>query len=62
MKKWLCLLSAVCAGAWFVMPRSSGSPPPDAVDEAPKELVFVPVKIDGPAHDPARHRDRKSVV
>jgi len=26
-----------------------------AADDAPKELVFVPVKIDAPVHDPAKH-------
>ena len=27
----------------------------DAVDEAPKELMFLPVKVDGPVHNPAQH-------
>ncbi len=27
----------------------------DPAAEAPKELVFVPVRIDGPVHDPAKH-------
>ena len=42
-------------GACCLVLRSSGSPPPGSDSEAPKELVFVPVKIDGPVHDPARH-------
>ena len=49
------LLVAILIGLWCVMSPSAGSPPADAVDEAPKELVFVPVKIDGPVHDPAKH-------
>lgn len=40
--KWLWLLPLVCMGA-------------EPAGDAPRELLFVPVKIDGPAHDPARH-------
>ena len=29
-----------CGGVWFVVAPSAGSPPADAVDEAPKELLF----------------------
>ena len=55
-KNWLWLLAAVCCCAWLLAPRISGTPAADpAADEAPRELVFVPVKIDGPVHDPARH-------
>jgi len=53
--RWLWLLAAVGAGVWCLAPRSSVRAAADAVDEAPKELVFVPVKVDGPVHDPARH-------
>jgi hypothetical protein len=38
------VLPVILLGAWRV-----------GADEAPKELVFVPVKIDGPVHDPAKH-------
>src|SRR5690349_20863467 len=56
MKKWIFAIPAICAAVWFLIPLSSGSPPPDAAGGMPqKELVFVPVKVDGPAHDPARH-------
>jgi len=44
MKKWLLFVSVVGIGAWLA-----------AGDEAPKELLFVPLKIDGPVHDPAKH-------
>ena len=55
MFRRMMLLSGVVLGIWCVMVPSAGSPPTDAVDEAPKELVFVPTKIDGPVHDPAKH-------
>src|ERR1022692_435600 len=55
MIKRVMLLIVILVGAWCVMLLSAGSPPADAVNEAPKELVFVPVKIDGPIHDPAKH-------
>jgi hypothetical protein len=55
MIRRMMLLGVVLFGVWCVMVLSAGSPPADAVDEAPKELVFVPVKIDGPVHDPAKH-------
>jgi len=48
-------LAAVCLGVWFLALRSAGAPPAGAADQAPTELVFVPVKIDGPVHDPAHH-------
>jgi len=46
---------AILLGVWFVMLLSAGPTPADAVEAAPKELSFVPVKIDGPVHDPAKH-------
>ena len=55
MFRRMMLLVVILLGVWCLMVPSSGSPPADAVDEAPKELVFVPVKIDGPVHDPAKH-------
>ena len=55
MIRRMMLLVVILLGVWCVMVLSAGSPPADAVDEAPKELVFVPVKIDGPVHDPAKH-------
>jgi 3-keto-disaccharide hydrolase/FG-GAP-like repeat len=45
MFRRMMLLVAVVLGVWYAQ----------AADEAPKELVFVPVKIDGPVHDPAKH-------
>ncbi len=55
MKRWLWLPLAACACAWFLMPRFSGAAAPESIDEAAKELVFVPLKIDGPVHNPAQH-------
>jgi hypothetical protein len=54
-KKLFWLAPVMCSGFWCVPPRSSGSPPAGGVEEAPKELIFVPVKIDGPVHNPAMH-------
>ena len=31
------------------------APPEEPAAEAPRELLFVPVKIDGPVHNPAKH-------
>jgi hypothetical protein len=53
--RWLWLLPMVCVSGWFLAPRSSGSPAAEAVEEAPRELMFVPLKVDGPVHDPAKH-------
>ena len=55
MTKWMKLLGPALIAGWCLIPHSSGSPPADSPGDAPKELVFVPVKIDGPVHDPARH-------
>lgn len=55
MKKWLWFVPVGCICIWCLAPRSSATPPAAAVDEAPRELLFVPQKIDGPVHDPARH-------
>jgi hypothetical protein len=43
MKKWLLVPVLAWFAAW------------SAVDDAPKDLQFKLVKIDGPVHDPARH-------
>lgn len=54
-KRSALLLVVVAAGlCWFISP-SAGNPQAAADPEAPKELVFKVVKIDGPVHDPARH-------
>lgn len=55
MKRRLWLVSAACICFWSLALPSGGSPPADTVDGAPKELMFVPVKVDGPVHDPTRH-------
>src|SRR4051812_38175400 len=43
--KWLLFPVSLVAGSCFLF----------AADQAPKELLFTPVKIDGPVHDPAHH-------
>ena len=43
--KWLLFPLALVAGLCYLF----------AADAAPKELLFTPVKIDGPVHDPAHH-------
>src|ERR1700721_4497636 len=59
--KWLALLGAVVAGVCCLAIRSTATyladptPPADVTDQPPKELVFVPVKVDGPVHDPSKH-------
>ena len=53
-KKWLWLFMALGVVGWVLIPRSSGSPAAEPAAEAPKELIFEPVKVDGPVHDPAR--------
>jgi len=46
-----CAAALACAG-WLAM-RSTAQSAVSA--EAPKELIFVPVKIDGPVHNPPAH-------
>src|ERR1700720_281026 len=53
--RWLAFGVAVCALAWCMVWLSGGGRGADTWAEPPRELVFVPVKIDGPVHDPARH-------
>ena len=55
MKDWLKLLVPACAGIWLLVPHTSGSPAAQEQSEAPRELMFDVVKIDGPVHDPAHH-------
>src|SRR5262249_45945259 len=40
-------LGAILLGVWYAVAADDAPPP--------KELVFVPLKIDGPVHDPAKH-------
>lgn len=44
------LLAALCLAL-----ASSARPPADAADSALSEPIFLPVKVDGPVHDPANH-------
>ncbi len=55
--KTRCLLTAaaVCVFVSCSAPPSSNNPPADTPAEMPKEVRFVPVKIDGPVHNPAKH-------
>ncbi len=45
---------AILIGTWCVVAILAGSPAPQA-EETSRELLFTPVKIDGPVHDPAKH-------
>jgi len=54
-KTGLYFAAAVCACAVWLTPRFKGNPPADTPGDPPKEVLFVPVKIDGPVHNPARH-------
>ncbi len=55
MNNWLKSLAVICVGIGGLILFSSGSPAADPVSEAPRELMFDLVKLDGPVHDPARH-------
>src|SRR3954463_2666033 len=55
MTRRVTLLAAILLGILCMMLPMAGSPPDDPPNEALKELVFVPVRIDGPVHDPAKH-------
>jgi hypothetical protein len=45
-------VAIACAGALVLRSAAQNTA---SIDEAPKELVFVPVKVDGPVHNPAVH-------
>jgi hypothetical protein len=47
-------LAALGAGLLCLVQHSPGAVD-DAIDDAPKELLFVLKKIDGPVHNPAQH-------
>jgi hypothetical protein len=53
--KWIALLGSIVVGVLCLAIRPTATDLADATDQPPKELVFVPVKIDGPVHDPAKH-------
>jgi len=53
--KWLHLLAAAVVAVGGVLLYSSAGSAADPAAEAPRELVFVPVKVDGPVHAPANH-------
>lgn len=55
MKVWLRALPLAVAAAGCALFSYSGSADPGLTENSPKELLFVPAKIDGPVHDPARH-------
>ena len=52
---WLTFGAAVCALIWGMVSFSGGARGADAESEPPRELMFMPVKADGPVHDPAKH-------
>ncbi len=53
MSKRLTFFAMAIAITWLLLPPSQGSP--QAGGAAPHELLFTPVKVDGPVHDPAKH-------
>lgn len=53
--RWLSFATLLCIGAWWFAPRSRGNPADDMPGDASRELLFAPVRIDGPVHDPAKH-------
>ena len=60
-REWLAIAGAIVAGVLCLAIRSTATgladatPFADVTDQPPRELVFVPVKVDGPVHDPAKH-------
>ncbi|MGE5570568.1 MAG: FG-GAP repeat domain-containing protein [Rhodospirillales bacterium] len=46
--RWLIFLPILCVGVIYLAVAGPA-------DNAPKELIFAPVKIDGPVHDPPNH-------
>jgi hypothetical protein len=48
-------MAAVVAFAFCIAACSSPKPVAEATPKAPVEPMFVPVKVDGPVHDPAKH-------
>jgi hypothetical protein len=55
MTKWLGSLVAALVAAGVLLLPTQGTSADDPPAGAPKELMFTPVRIDGPVHDPARH-------
>jgi len=53
--KWLALGAAACVPAACLAGLPGGVAAPEPRPEAPRELIFAPIRIDGPVHDPARH-------
>ncbi len=51
--KWLWFPVAVWISS--LVPVAGGTPAGEVPEESRKELLFVPMKIDGPVHDPAKH-------
>lgn len=54
VRRVILFAAGACAAAWLVAPHSRGQAV-NSEPAPPKELIFDLVKIDGPAHDPARH-------
>jgi hypothetical protein len=53
--KCLLFVAGLCVCLWCPALRASGGAALEAADQAPRELIFQPVRIDGPVHDPAQH-------
>src|SRR3984957_5459853 len=53
-RQWLTLSSAVSVSIWGLTLCSTAQSP-ISINEAPRELVFVPRNLHGPVHNPSRH-------
>src|SRR6185295_16711237 len=55
MQRSLKILAVICIGLGPLLVRSTGYAPADTPDQTRRELMFVPVKVDGPLHNPPQH-------
>src|ERR1051325_2834253 len=50
-RRTIVALAALAAGMFLLLPCNAENP----LDDSPRDLLFVPVKIDGPVHNPGQH-------
>jgi len=51
---WTCCALCLCVACSVPSPKTV-SAKAEGTDDAPRELMFEPVRIDGPVHNPAKH-------
>ena len=51
---WVCCAFCLCVACSVPSPKTV-SAKSEGMDDAPRELIFEPVRIDGPIHNPAKH-------